>query len=144
MSTLERAIEIAVQAHRGQIDKNGQPYIGHVLRVMNFGQTEEEKICGVLHDVVEDTPWTFESLQKEGFSERVLSALHCVTKSSEDEDYEAFIERVAANPLAVSVKLNDLLDNMDVRRLSEVSEKDRLRLNRYLKAYRRLLAMKNN
>ena len=63
MSTLQKAIEIAAKAHEGQFDKSGKDYIGHPLRVMEMGRTEEEKIVGVLHDVVEDTPWTFEALE---------------------------------------------------------------------------------
>lgn len=70
MSTLERAIEIARQAHVGQVDKGGADYIGHPLRVMEMGRTEEEKIVGVLHDVVEDSDWTFEMLEEEGFAQR--------------------------------------------------------------------------
>ena len=65
MSTLERAIEIATEAHRGQFDKAGNDYIGHPLRVMAAGKTTEEKIVGVLHDVVEDTDWTFDRLTTE-------------------------------------------------------------------------------
>ena len=80
MGTLERAIEIATDAHRGQLDKAGNDYIGHPLRVMAMGQTMEEKIVGVLHDVVEDSAWTFEQLAAEGFSPRIIEALRCVTK----------------------------------------------------------------
>ena len=80
MATLERAIEIATEAHRGQLDKAGNEYIGHPLRVMAMGQTIEEKIVGVLHDVVEDCDWTFEQLAAEGFSPRIIEALRCVTK----------------------------------------------------------------
>ena len=69
MSRLQRAIEIATEAHKGQFDKSGKDYIGHPLRVMEMGKTEEEKIAGVLHDVVEDSPWTFEALEEEGFGE---------------------------------------------------------------------------
>ena len=75
MSTLPKAIEIATQAHAGQVDKSGKDYIGHPLRVMEMGKTEEEKIVGVLHDVVEDTDWTFERLEAEGFSKEVIDAL---------------------------------------------------------------------
>lgn len=138
LSTLKRAIEIAFEAHRDQKDKNGEPYIGHVLRVMNMGRTENEKICGVLHDLVEDTEWTFDNLRSEGFSKTIVDALTCVTKTSEDEDYEEFTDRIAKNRLAVLVKINDLSDNMDVRRLDVIREKDIHRLNKYLRAYRRL------
>ena len=55
MSTLERAIEIAREAHRGQVDRAGEEYIGHAMRVMEASRTVEEKMVGVLHDVVEDS-----------------------------------------------------------------------------------------
>ena len=138
MSTLERAIQIATEAHMGQFDKAGKDYIGHPLRVMEMGRTEEEKIVGVLHDVVEDGDWTFEALEAEGFSKEVISALRCVTKTSENENYDDFIERVKKNPLAVAVKINDLTDNMDIRRLPYLSDKDVKRLKKYLKAYKKL------
>ena len=138
--TLERAIEIAVSAHKGQKDKYGAPYIGHVLRVMNMGITEEEKICGVLHDVVEDTDWTFEMLAAEGLAPEILEALKGVTKLSEDEDYDHFVQRTLQNPLSCAVKMNDLTDNMDIRRIPEVTEKEVARMNKYLKAYRTIAA----
>ena len=138
MSTLERAIEIATEAHRGQFDKAGKDYIGHPLRVMAAGKTTEEKIVGVLHDVVEDSDWTFERLAAEGFSAEVIEALRCVTKLSENEPYDRFISRVKENPLAVAVKLNDLTDNMDIRRLPYISDKDVKRLKKYLRAYKQL------
>jgi len=117
MSTLQRAIEIATKAHAGQFDKSGKEYIGHPLRVMKMGKTEAEKIVGVLHDVIEDTSITFEYLSEEGFSKEILDALLCVTKQSNNEDYDHFISRVLTNPLAVKVKINDLKDNMDITRL---------------------------
>ncbi len=138
MSTLERAIEIATEAHHGQYDKAGNDYIGHPLRVMESGKTLDEKIVGVLHDVIEDTNWTFEQLENEGFSNEVMDALRCVTKISDDEPYDKFIARIKANPLAVAVKLNDLSDNMDIRRLPYLSDKDVKRLKKYLKAYKQL------
>lgn len=138
MSTLERAIEIAHEAHAGQYDKAGADYINHPLRVMEKGKTEEEKIVGVLHDVVEDSEWTFEMLEAEGFTPEVIEALRCVTKLSEDEDYDHFIDRVLTNPLAMRVKLLDLEDNMDMSRLDECTEGDIQRLQKYQKAYARI------
>jgi (p)ppGpp synthase/HD superfamily hydrolase len=120
------------------VGKAGKPYIEHPMRVMNMGKTIEEKIAGVLHDVVEDSDWTFEMLEKEAIPKDVMDALRCVTKLSENEDYDHFIERVKINPLAVKVKLNDLKDNMDITRLGEVTEKDLARLNKYIRAYRQL------
>lgn len=138
MSTLERAIEIAHEAHAGQYDKAGKNYILHPLRVMERGRTEEEKIVGVLHDVVEDSEWTFEMLEAEGFTPKVIEALRCVTKLSEDEDYDHFIDRVLTNPLAMRVKLLDLEDNMDMSRLDECTEGDIQRLQKYQKAHARI------
>lgn len=142
MPTIEKAIEIAISAHKGQKDKSGAEYILHPLRVMERGKTEIEKICGVLHDVVEDSKWSFEMIKNEGFSEEVISVLRCVTKYSEEEDYESFIKRVSQNPVATEVKINDLLDNMDITRFKQINELDLKRLNKYLKAYWKLQEQK--
>ena len=140
MSRLERAIEIAHEAHRGQRDKAGNDYIDHPMRVMEMGKTMEEKIVGVLHDVVEDAAeWSFERLEQEGFAPEIIEALRCVTKRSEDEPYDKFIARVKTNKLAVAVKLNDLTDNMDIRRLPYLSDKDVKWLKKYLKDYKQLM-----
>ena len=136
---LSKAINLAMQAHAGQVDKAGMPYIGHVIRVMQAGKTIDEKIVGVLHDVVEDTTWTFDALLAEGFPVHIVDALRCVTKLSDDEPYEAFINRVKNNPLAVAVKINDLTDNMDVRRLQTLTDADMQRLRKYLKTYQSLI-----
>ena len=141
MGTLERAIEIARQAHSGQLDKAGNDYISHPLRVMAMGQSTDEKIVGVLHDVVEDSAWTFEQLAAEGFAPHIIEALRCVTRLSDSEPYDKFIARVKENPLATAVKLNDLTDNMDIRRLPYLSDKDVKRLKKYLKAYKQLTGM---
>lgn len=138
MTLLAKALEIAQAAHAGQVDKTGAPYLLHVMRVMHRGQTEDEKICGLLHDVVEDSSTTFEDLQNAGFPDHIIAALRCLTKTSETEDYGLFIQRVKSNPLAVRVKLNDLEDNMDIRRLLVIGEKEAARLNKYLRAYREL------
>lgn len=139
MQLLTKAISIALKEHEGQTDKAGMPYAGHIMRVMQAGRTTDEKIVGVLHDLVEDTDWTFEALLAEGFPTHIIDALRCVTKLSDDEPYDAFIQRVKTNPLAVAVKINDLTDNMDIRRLSDITENDVQRLRKYLKAYRNLI-----
>ena len=138
---IEIAIEIAVMAHKGQVDKAGRPYILHVLQVAMAGKTDDEKIVGALHDVVEDTDWSFEQLAKEGFSKEIIEAVKCVTKLSPEENYEAFTERVKKNPLAIRVKLNDLRSNMDLTRTTIVQEKDVERFNKYLKAYNELITL---
>jgi (p)ppGpp synthase/HD superfamily hydrolase len=139
MSTLERAIEIAREAHTGQFDKGGADYIGHPLRVMEKGKTEEEKIVGVLHDVVEDSEWTIGMLEAEGFSRTVISALKCLTKRSESEDYDEFISRVLQDGLAARVKLYDLEDNLDLSRLGTISPTDIERCEKYRRARARII-----
>ena len=140
---LSKAITLALNAHEGQFDKSGMPYAGHIMRVMAAGRTIDEKIVGVLHDVAEDTDWTFDALLNEGFPVHIVDALRCVTKVSDCEPYDEFIERVKSNPLAVAVKINDLTDNMDVRRYKELSEWDVKRLRKYLKAYKELTKGQN-
>ena len=137
MTILEKAIHIAVDAHSGQRDKAGQPYILHPLRIMLKMKTETEKIAAVLHDVIEDTDWTFEKLKREGFSEEILDALKHVTRQR-NETYEQFIERVKTNPTARQVKISDLEDNMDIKRLSVLTDQDLQRLNKYRKALKTL------
>lgn len=138
-ATLEDAIALAVEAHKGQKDKGDDPYILHPLRVMFTCKSEVERIVAVLHDVVEDTDVSFDDLRRLGFSEEVLTALECVTKR-EGEAYEQFVERAAGNPIARVVKLADLQDNMDLRRLDAVEPKDIERFQKYVKAWRRLNA----
>ena len=131
---LERAIGIAVEAHKGQLDKGGNPYILHPLRVMMSVDLELEKIVAVLHDVVEDSNWTFEALLAEGFSIEVIEALKSVTKNSDNEDYDSFIQRAMENPIGRKVKIADIRDNLDVTRISDITDKDVKRINKYKKA----------
>ena len=131
---IERAIQIAVEAHAGAKDKGGSPYILHPINVMKRMKTDDEKIVAILHDVVEDTDWTFQSLREEGFSETVLDALASVTKVAEDEDYELFIKRCSRNAIGSRVKVADLMENLDVTRIGELREKDMKRINKYKRA----------
>ena len=82
-----------------------------------------------------------QATRKKGFSKKIIAALKCVTKTSHAEDYEAFINRIEKNKLAIKVKLNDLSDNMDIRRMDKVRSKDIKRLNKYLKAHKKLSAL---
>lgn len=138
MDLLDKAIEIAIDGHIGQKDKYGNPYILHPLRVMLAMKSYEEKTVGVLHDVVEDTKYTFDDLRTAGFTEDILAALDCVT-NRKSEDYDTFIDRVKTNSIAIKVKIADLEDNMDIRRIKVLTEKDMERLNKYLHYYEILL-----
>ncbi len=139
---LEKAIEIAVEAHRGQIDKAGKEYILHPMRVMLRGRNDTEMIIGILHDVVEDTPVTLDMLRLEGFSEEILAALDCITKHNE-ESYSAFIDRVLTNPLATQIKLYDMEDNLKRDRIPYPTPKDEARFQKYEK-YHEIILRKLN
>jgi (p)ppGpp synthase/HD superfamily hydrolase len=134
MATLERAVAIAAEAHVGQRDKAGAVYLLHPLRLMMQMTSEAAMIAAVLHDVVEDSAWTLDQMRAEGFSEEVLSAIDCLT-GREGESYEVFIERVKPNPIARQVKLADLADNMNLRRIAEITPKDLARLEKYHRAW---------
>lgn len=134
---LEHAMITAVSAHMGQLDKGGQPYILHPIRVMLQCGSMEERAAALLHDVLEDTPLTAAELAAEGFPREVLEAVVCLTRVR-DEDYAVYIERVCGNRLAAAVKLADLTDNMDLNRLPGLTQRDFQRLERYIRAKRRV------
>ncbi|PPR26532.1 MAG: hypothetical protein CFH34_00922 [Alphaproteobacteria bacterium MarineAlpha9_Bin4] len=136
---LQRAIEIALEAHKGALDKGGNPYILHPLRLMLQMDSEEEMIVAILHDVVEDSEkWSFDKLHKEGFSKKIINSLRSVTKENENEDYEKFIDRSVKDKIGRKVKIADISDNLDISRLKEVTDKDILRINKYKKALEKL------
>ena len=137
MATLERSILIAAQAHLGQRDKGGAPYILHPLRMMMRMESEAAMMAAVLHDVVEDSDWTLEQLRDEGFSEDVLLAVDCLTRR-EGESYDEFVTRAQANAIARQVKIADLEDNMNVKRIGEMTPKDLARIKEYHRAWRAL------
>lgn len=134
MPTIEDAIIFATEAHRGQVDRAGNPYILHPLRLMCSQQSDTERIIAVLHDVVEDTNYTLDDLRKMGYEQEIVEAVDCLTRR-DDETYEAFIQRIKPNHLARRVKLADLMDNMDIRRAGLLQEKDLERLQRYQNAW---------
>lgn len=139
MSTLERAIAIAAEAHAGQTDKAGAPYILHPLRVMLSVSTPEARIVAALHDVLEDCPeWPLDRLRAEGFGPEVLASLASVTRQP-GETYTDFVRRAARDPVGRSVKIADLRDNMDLSRIASPSERELARLERYRAALAILL-----
>lgn len=135
---LYKAVALAKEHHAGQVDKAGNPYVDHPLRLMARMDTEDEKMVAVMHDLIEDTEITIEFLRSEGFSEKVLHSLDCVT-IRDGEDYDSFIERIANDPIAINVKLADLEDNMDLSRIPNPTEKDYKRIEKYKRAKARLL-----
>jgi (p)ppGpp synthase/HD superfamily hydrolase len=137
LSDLDHAIAIAIKAHSGQVDKAGQPYILHPLRIMFKFQSEDEMIVAVMHDVVEDSEVTFSNLNENGFSDKVIDAIECLTKRT-NEDYESFIMRASKNSIAKKIKIEDIRDNLDLTRLHKITEKDLQRIEKYHRALKML------
>jgi (p)ppGpp synthase/HD superfamily hydrolase len=127
LSNIETAIAVAAAAHMGQVDKNGDPYILHPVRVMAAQTSTEAQIVGVMHDMIEDTDTTFNDVYSFGFDEQIVHALDAITRR-DDEDYFDYVKRAAANEIARPVKIADLRDNL------RASADDADRRARYLKA----------
>ena len=134
------ALRIATKAHEGQKDKSGQDYIMHPIRVSERCKGLKTKIVALLHDTIEDTDVTPDYLRDQGFPEEIVLGILSVTKV-EGESYEDFVRRAAKNPLGKEVKQADLEDNMDVRRLKEITDIDIARMRKYLKAWHYLANM---
>lgn len=140
MGTLEQSLKIAVEAHTGQVDMAGQPYVFHPIRMALRLDDEDEKIVALLHDVVEDCKgWTFDRIAAHGFEPHIVEALQSVTKDigsdlSDEQVYMDFIRRAAANPIGIAVKRADLMDNLDVSRITQPTERDYDRIAKYRRA----------
>lgn len=132
-SMFDLALSIAKKAHKGQYDKAGVDYIEHPLFVASLVDTQEEKAVALLHDVLEDSPYTAEELILAGLPETVVSAVQILTKKK-GQDYQQYLELVKSSPIARRVKLADLKHNSDLSRLATVTEKDLERLEKYKKA----------
>ena len=131
----EKAMQIAIKVHDGQVDKGGNDYINHPIRVSENCSLDEEKIVALLHDTIEDGDITADYLIMQGFPHDIVDAVLSVSRNK-DEGYFDFILRCKANPIGRRVKIADLKDNMDITRLNELTEKDIERLKKYHKAYK--------
>lgn len=142
-ATLEDAIILAVQKHRGQTDRSGIPYVLHLFRVMMRVHGMEGKMVSVLHDSIEDTNTTAQELLDAGFSQYVVDGVISVTRGPNETRLEA-AQRSAAHRLGCEVKLADLMDNMNLARLSDISERDALRYAEYCEVKQILMDAKEN
>ena len=131
---LETALKIAVEAHFGQKDKGGRPYIFHPLRVA-ARCSGKAKVAALLHDTVEDTSVTFEALAAQGIDEEVIAALRLLTHDK-SVPYLDYVRKVKENHIAREVKMSDLQDNMNLTRLKTVTDEDLQRVKKYHGAYK--------
>ena len=136
----KKAMKIAYDAHKGQFDKNGIPYIYHPIHLAEQMNDENTTCVALLHDVVEDTEITFEDLEKEGFTDEILEALKLMTHD-DAVPYLEYVREIKKNSIATAVKLADLKHNSDLTRLDVVDEKAKERVEKYKKAIEILISM---
>lgn len=137
---LDKALQLAVQVHSGHVDRGGSPYLLHVLQVVAKCRDDlDAATLAALHDVVEDSSLSLKNLREQGFPPRIVDGVDALTRR-DGEAYEDAIERAAANSLARKVKIADLESNLDVLRLTQVTTSDLGRLERYRRAWKRLVA----
>lgn len=125
----KKAMRIAYEAHHGQLDKGGIPYVFHPWHLAEQMEDEISTIAALLHDVVEDTEWTMEQLEAEGFPAESMEALRLLTHRS-GQPYMEYVAGLQDNPVAVKIKLADLRHNSDFTRLSAVTAGQQARLER--------------
>ena len=133
---LDKAISITAQAFEGKYDKGGHPYILHCLYVMNQmpAQDTDLRCLAVMHDLVEDTRWTLDSITNLGFSSRVLQGLSLLTHDH-SIPYDDYIRAIGTSKDATLVKLADLRHNTDILRMKGLREKDFKRLEKYHRSF---------
>lgn len=136
-SLVERALAQALNAHAGQRDKAGKPYILHPLRIMAKMDDPISQAAALLHDVLEDSETTTADLEADGFPAEVIEAVVALTRRP-GESYVAFIERIRLNALARRIKLADIEDNLSVLRLPHLEQPDLCRIEKYHRAWHRL------
>ena len=127
------ALKLCFEAHKEQIDKGGMPYVFHPFHLAEQMKDEDTTIVALLHDVVEDTSYTLDDLRREGFNDRVIEAIACMTHS-DDVPYMEYVAKIKENPIARAVKLADLLHNSDLSRLDEITPYAIERANKYKEA----------
>lgn len=130
LPNLEDTLSLCLYAHKGQVDKSGNPYILHPIKVMMGVNSIEEKQVALLHDVIEDSEITLDDLRKIGYPETIVSAVDALTKRPGESRMEAAV-RTAKNQIAIKVKLSDLDHNMDLTRLPNITQDDIARQAEY-------------
>ena len=129
----KKAMKLCFEAHKGQVDKIGVPYVFHPFHVAEQMTDEATTVVALLHDVVEDTEYTLEDIAALGFGQDIVEAVALMTHE-DDDPYLDYVARLKSNPLARAVKLADLAHNSDLSRLGKVDDETRRRLEKYKKA----------
>ena len=129
----KRAFKLCFEAHKNQVDKTGMPYVFHPFHLAEQMTDEISTVCALLHDVIEDTEYTFEDLSKMGFPQEVINVLKLLTHD-DSVPYMEYVKAIGVNPIAKQVKLADLKHNSDFTRLDVIDEKALVRGEKYKKA----------
>lgn len=129
----KQAMKIAYEAHEGQTDKSGIPYIFHPIHLAEQMTDEDTCTVALLHDVVEDTHFTIDDLREQGFPKQITDAI-LLLSHDKSVPYLDYVKGVRDNPIARTVKLTDLRHNSDMSRLDFVDEKTCERIDKYRKA----------
>lgn len=133
----KRALKLCFQAHKDQTDKSGMPYVFHPFHLAEQMENEREVTVALLHDVIEDTPYTLDDLMKMGFDQTVIEAIERMTHD-DGVSYMEYVARIKTNALARKVKLADLRHNSDLTRLDTLDESARMRVEKYARAIKLL------
>ena len=129
----KKALKLCFEAHKDQVDKTGLPYVFHPFHLAEQMTDELSTVCALLHDVVEDSEYTFDDLAGMGFPREVIEVLKLLTHDA-DEPYMDYVARIKPHPVARRVKLADLGHNSDLSRLDTASEYALKRNEKYKKA----------
>ena len=129
----KKALKLCFEAHKAQLDKSGMPYVFHPFHLAEQMRDENTTIVALLHDVIEDTDYTFNDLIAMGFDGAIIDAIELMTHE-EGVPYMDYVEKIKSNPIAREVKLADLRHNSDLSRLDAPTEKDKMRVEKYRKA----------
>lgn len=133
----KKALKLSFEAHKNQVDKSGMPYVYHPFHLAEQMETEDAVIVALLHDVVEDTDYTFDDIKELGFSKRVIEALELMTHDK-SVPYMDYVAKIKNNPIAKAVKIADLKHNSDLSRLDVLDDKARKRVEKYAAAIKLL------
>ena len=129
----KKALKLCFDAHKNQVDKTGMPYVFHPFHLAEQMSDEISTVCALLHDVIEDTEYTFNDIRNMGFPQEVIDVLMLLTHE-DNVPYMEYVEKINENTIAKQVKLADLRHNSDLTRLNIIDEKALARVEKYQKA----------
>ena len=132
-SLIRKALDICYDAHEGQMDSGGTPYVFHPVHLAEQMDSEEEICTALLHDVLEDSDYSGDDLRRSGFPDQVVDTVELLTRRP-GTPYMDYIYSLKGHELACKIKRADLIHNCELSRLNEITEIDLKRREKYQKA----------